>query len=70
MVWKALYRAMHYVPEDKKEEIRRKICEDCRYNTNEEELACCHCQEGSLYEERKIKRKPDFLGEGESDNAQ
>ena len=41
--------AMQYVPDDKKEEIRRKICEDCKYNNGEEQLACCYCQECSLF---------------------
>lgn len=47
---------MRYVPNDKKEEIRRKICEDCKYNDGEEQLSCCYCQEGSLFEEKKLSR--------------
>lgn len=47
--------AMQYVPDDKKEEIRRKICEDCKYNNGEEQLACCYCQECSLFEEKEKK---------------
>lgn len=50
--------AMQYVPDGKKEEIRRKICEDCKYNNEEEQLACCYCQEGSLFEEREKKKIP------------
>lgn len=50
--------AMQYVPDDKKEEIRRKICEDCKYNNGEEQLACCYCQEGSLFEEKEKKKIP------------
>lgn len=49
---------MQYVPDDKKEEIRRKICEDCKYNNGEEQLACCYCQEGSLFEEKEKKKIP------------
>lgn len=50
--------AMWYVPNDKKDEIRRKICEDCKHNNREEHLTCCWCQEGSMFEEKTKQKLP------------
>lgn len=66
--------AMRYVPDDKKEEIRKKICEGCKYNNGEEQLACCYCQEGSLFEEKEKnklsrgnRRKTPIIEQNEAD---
>ena len=56
IVWKALYMAMKYVPKDKQSEIEAMICNGCRYDNDEEELACYWCQMGSMFE-RKINCK-------------
>ena len=50
IVWQALYMAMKYVPKDKQSEIETMICDGCRYDNDEEELACCWCQVGSMFE--------------------
>ena len=50
--------AMKYVPKDKQNEIEAIICEGCRYDNDEEELACCWCQMGSMFE-GKINSDPE-----------
>lgn len=52
IVWQALYMAMKYVPKDKQNEIETLICEGCKYDNDEEELACCWCQMGSMFEKK------------------
>ena len=44
--------AMKYVPKDKQSEIEAMICDGCRYDNGEDELACCWCQVGSMFEKR------------------
>lgn len=50
--------AMKYVPKDKQSEIETIICNGCRYDNDEEELACCWCQMGSMFE-GKINSDPE-----------
>ena len=58
IVWKALYMAMQYVPAEKKDDIRKRICEGCKYDDGKEQLACCYCQEGSLFEQNENVKLP------------
>ena len=50
IVWQALYMAMKYAPKVKQSEIEAIICGGCRYDNDEEELACCWCQVESMFE--------------------